>query len=70
MDDTQDTDHVADSVAAEDDRHLNRYPWRAARDPLPYASPAREPDTAAGLDTYTAYVLNCMTTPGSRGQRM
>ena len=42
----------------------------AARNPLPYASPAREPDTAAGFDTYTAHVLNCMTSPGSRGQHM
>lgn len=70
MDDTQDADHAADSVAAEDDRHSNRYPWRAARNLLPYASPAREPDAAAGLDTYTAHVLNCMTSPGSRGQHM
>jgi len=70
MNDTQDTDHAADSVAAEDDRHPNRYPWRAARNPLPYASPAREPDAAAGLDTYTAHVLNRITSPGSRGQQM
>jgi hypothetical protein len=70
MDDTQDTDHATDSVAAENHRHSNRHPWRAAHNPLPYASPAREPDTAAGLDTYTAYVLNCMTSPGSRGQHM
>ncbi|KAK5651145.1 hypothetical protein OQA88_13239 [Cercophora sp. LCS_1] len=70
MDDMQDTDHAADSVAGEDDRHSNRYPWRAGCNPLPYGSPARPPDTAAGLDTYTAHVLNCMTSPGSRGQHI
>ncbi|KAK3898347.1 hypothetical protein C8A05DRAFT_38065 [Staphylotrichum tortipilum] len=70
MDNTQDTDHAADSVAGEDDRYSNRYPWRAGRNPLPYAGPARLPDTAAGPDTYTAHVLNCMSSPGSRDQHM
>ncbi|KAK3898245.1 hypothetical protein C8A05DRAFT_38171 [Staphylotrichum tortipilum] len=47
---------AAPAYARSDDRRSNRYPWRAACNLLPYASPARPPAAAAGLDMYTAHI--------------